>query len=416
MKIVALEAQNIKKLVAVEIRPDGNLVQITGKNGQGKTSVLDAIWWALAGARHIQATPIRKGENKAHIRLDLGELVVTRTFKEAKDGGFTTSIAVEDAAGGRFQSPQRMIDELLGALTFDPLGFARAAPEDQAAALRAFIPDFDFDAADAANRGDYDRRTEVNREAKRLRGQADAISVREGTPAETEPVADLQQRIEGAVASNATLASRIQRRADAEAQIDDLRAQATEAAERADELAEQLAAAGDLPVEIDVAGLKEELALAENRNREVGNRLARDGFLAEEAVAVKESGRLTEAMAARDRNKTEAVAAAKMPVEGISFGDGEVLLNGLPFNQASDAEQLRISLKIAMSMNPDLRVIRVRDGSLLDEESLALVAEMADADDYQVWIERVESSGKIGFVMEDGMVVGADDVPVKEGK
>lgn len=48
MKIIALQAENVKRLVAIEIRPDGNLVQITGKNGAGKTSVLDCIWWALA--------------------------------------------------------------------------------------------------------------------------------------------------------------------------------------------------------------------------------------------------------------------------------------------------------------------------------------------------------------------------------
>ena len=58
MKIVSLQAENIKKLVAVEIKPDGNMVQITGKNGHGKTSVLDAIWWALAGLSNVQAVPI----------------------------------------------------------------------------------------------------------------------------------------------------------------------------------------------------------------------------------------------------------------------------------------------------------------------------------------------------------------------
>src|SRR3989304_5887106 len=80
MKILKLTAENIKRLIAVEITPDGNLVQITGKNGAGKTSALDAIWWALAGTTHIQAQPIVKGENKARVRLDLGEIVVSSTI------------------------------------------------------------------------------------------------------------------------------------------------------------------------------------------------------------------------------------------------------------------------------------------------------------------------------------------------
>lgn len=60
MKIIKFRADNVKRLTAVEITPDGNMVQITGKNGQGKTSVLDAIWWALGGKENIQGQPIRK--------------------------------------------------------------------------------------------------------------------------------------------------------------------------------------------------------------------------------------------------------------------------------------------------------------------------------------------------------------------
>jgi hypothetical protein len=78
--------------------------------------------------------------------------------------------------------------------------------------------------------------------------------------------------------------------------------------------------------------------------------------------------------------------------------------NGLPFEQGSDAEQLRVSISIAMASNPKLRVIRIRDGSLLDENGLKLVAELAHEKDYQIWIERVDTTGSIGIVMEDGEV------------
>ena len=93
-----------------------------------------------------------------------------------------------------------------------------------------------------------------------------------------------------------------------------------------------------------------------------------------------------------------------MPVEGIEFGEDSVLLNGVPFEQASDAEQLRASVAIAMAANPKLRVIRIRDGSLLDDEAMQLLGTMATEADMQVWIERVDSSGRIGFVLEDGHV------------
>lgn len=57
-----------------------------------------------------------------------------------------------------------------------------------------------------------------------------------------------------------------------------------------------------------------------------------------------------------------------------------------------------------MAANPKLRVLRIRDGSLLDKKSLGLIAAMADDQDFQVWIEAVDTTGKVGIFMEDGAV------------
>ena len=81
-------------------------------------------------------------------------------------------------------------------------------------------------------------------------------------------------------------------------------------------------------------------------------------------------------------------------------------MNGVPFDQASDAEQLRVSTQIAIALNPQLRVIRIRDGSLLDDDAMKQLAEIADKNDFQIWIERVRSDDKVGFVIEDGHVKG----------
>ena len=136
MKIIALQAENIKRIVAIDIRPDTNVVQITGKNGQGKTSVLDAIWWCLAGAGKTQSQPIRKGNDEGYVTIDLGEMIVTRTFKINKDGETTSSLRVENKDGVKFSSPQAMLDKMLGDLTFDPLAFARMDAKKQFDTLR----------------------------------------------------------------------------------------------------------------------------------------------------------------------------------------------------------------------------------------------------------------------------------------
>jgi len=90
-----------------------------------------------------------------------------------------------------------------------------------------------------------------------------------------------------------------------------------------------------------------------------------------------------------------------MPIKGLSVDKDGVTYKGFPFSQLSDSEQLKVSMAIAMAVNPKLKVIRVRDGSLLDEENMKIIREMANNNDFQIWIERVEQ-GEVGFIIEDG--------------
>ncbi|MGB9903497.1 MAG: AAA family ATPase, partial [Desulfotomaculales bacterium] len=189
MKIIRLQAENIKKLKAVEIVPEGNVVKITGKNEQGKTSVLDAIWWALAGTKNIQEQPIRKGENKANVTLDLGDLIVTRTFTPT--GSY---LKVENKDGATFKSPQAMLDKLIGELTFDPLAFAKSDSKKQVETLLKVVkiqPDIerlkgianaDFEVSNNpiqtlnnAYKAVYDNRTLVNRQLETAKKMLDGI-------------------------------------------------------------------------------------------------------------------------------------------------------------------------------------------------------------------------------------------------
>lgn len=420
MKILQLQAENVKRLKAVSITPDGNIVEITGRNGQGKSSVLDAIWWALAGTSHIQAVPIRKGENEARIRLDLGDIKVTRTFKRQEDGTFPTKILVESADGARYPSPQRMLDSLLGALSFDPLGFTRMDGKDQLEALKRFVPGVDFDAIDKANKADFAKRTEVNREARTLRSQAAGISLPEDAPSERIDDAALVEELERAGEHN-TLVER--RRANREAFVAetermeargaDLRAQAQalyDQAVEAEALAagkrRQLAEAEQLPEPIDTLDLRQRIADAGRVNALIAQREQRDRIEAQATSVEAQAAALTKAIEERTAQRREAIAKAKMPVPGIGFGEDEILLDGIPFDQASSAEQLRTSVAIAIAMNPKLRVIRVQDGSLLDEDAMRILAEMAAAADYQVWIEVVQSGRSAAIVIEDGAVAG----------
>lgn len=425
MKIVSLIAENVKRLVAVEIKPDGNLVEITGRNGQGKTSVLDSIMWAIEGARHIQAEPIRKGADSARIRLDLGEIIVQRNFY--RDEGRPTSLTVMAADGQPFRSPQGMLDALLGALSFDPLAFARMKPKDQFDALRKFVPGVNFAQITLDNKDDEERRTSVGRLRDQAKGAAAtaAIGLPPDLPEEPVDEGTLATKLEEAGQANTMLA---RQRSD----LETLRAEAHGAQqlahtlaneaqqlrERADDLdqrsrvqadlVEQLLIKidniGEIPANEDTRAIVKQLADARATNMKIRQRDESRRHSLNWQKLDAEWKALSKKIADRNEAKRQAIAAAKMPVEGIGFGEDCILLNGLPFEQASDAEQLTASVSIAMATSPKLRVIRIRDGSLLDEKAMQLLGELADRNDMQVWVERVDSTGQIGFVIEDGHV------------
>jgi hypothetical protein len=353
-----------------------------------------------------------------------------------------------------------MLDALLGELSFDPLAFTRMDKREQFDVLRRFVPDFDFAAADAANKADYDRRTEINRQAKDARTLAAGILVPEGAPTERIDEAALVDELQRAGDHNAQLETRKAGRETAAAKIIELRgladsveshtassvqakraacaatvadlerqiealterirstkdqsetdianlqsgASATAAAHRknADELQDKIDSAPPLPTPIDTAAVRAQLDGAKETNAIILAAELRAQHVARAEALEAQAAALTKAREDREAAKHAAIAAANLPVDGITFGDGEILLASVPFDQASDAEQLRASIAIAMASNPKLRVIRVRDGSLLDTDALKLLADMADERDYQVWVERVSSDGKVGFVLEDG--------------
>lgn len=427
MKIVSLQAENIKKLKAVEIKPSGEIVTIAGRNGQGKTSVLDSIWWALAGTSHIQIQPIRQGQKKARIKLDLGELIVERKFSESG-----STLVVENTDGARFPSPQKMLDALLGALSFDPLAFARMDPKKQFDELRQIAHvEIDLDSLDRLNSADYAKRTEVNREAKAKKAQADGIVLPDKLPAkpidESTMIDEIEkagqrsleiQRIENANEAHRQAAIRYRNEAlKLDARVRELTTQivqAQNAMQVALDAADQADAdvTKELPAPIDVSEIRKKLEQAKTVNADIAKRTERDEILKEHATLLKQSEAITETMNDRLKIKMDALAAAEMPIAGLGLGEGCVTFNGVPLEQSSSAEQLRVSLAIAMAANPKLRVIRITDGSLLDEDSLAAIAEIAKAEDYQVWIERVDSTGKVGIVIDDGAVVAVNEEAV----
>ncbi len=395
MHIKQLTIENFLRISVVDITPDGNIVYITGHNGEGKTSVLNAIWVALSNPRYSEIPkPVKEGEEKAIITLDLNKYLITRTFTEKEDGTKTV-LKVEGAEGAQFLSPQKLLDTLIGALTFDPLAFIGMKGKDQVEMLLKLAGgEIDIEALDSARQNAYDQKTSVNQSVKTL-------SAARGEEPEKLEKTDL---------------SKIQKDMEVSSKLrEDVRVQANRAQVLVDEITERQEKLDNINSWLEKAKLaittykpydelKAKLDLGIENNQKVGDwekwEQAGDDIVTYSDKANEYTNKIDEI----DEKKKTAIAALEFPYPGLSFGEGGVVYNKIPLKQASKAEQIRVSLAIAMALNPKLRVIRIEDGSLLDEKNLKLIHELAVEKDYQVWIERVASAGESGILIEDGMV------------
>lgn len=422
MKITELRAENFKRLKLVRITPGGDpVITVTGKNGAGKSSVLDAVLVALAGKRAMPSKPVRKGEAGGSITLRLGDkFVVHRSFTDAD-----SSLTVTSADGAKYSSPQALLDDLVGAISFDPLAFSRLKPRDQYDELLKTVKlDVDVDKLKALNAEDYAARTTHLQRQRDLEGAAKAVEVPDGTPDEPVDEQALVRELKEVGERNGELNNRRSRREQLAGEVRQLKERETELIRQAEGLeakanvlrqdaqalagrrtviSDKLSNAAPLPENEDTQPAMQKIAEARAINLLVAQKRR-----CAEALAAAEEQRLfavtlTERRDARSRQIVEALMKVELPA-GVTLGDGELLLNGLPLDQASEAERLRLSVAVAMAANPTLRVLRVREGSVLDEDGLKLLEELAVAGDYQVWLERVDSSGQCGIVMIDGEV------------
>ena len=409
MKIISLESENVKRLKAVRIKPDGSLVQIVGINGAGKSSVLDSIMFALAGGSTIPEKPIREGEEKAKVVVDLGDIKVTRTWT-AND---KTYLTVETKEGAKYPSPQALLDKLTGRLSFDPLDFARMEARKQAETLRQLVG-IDFAALDNERQEYYEERQSVNRALRDLEGQLKNLPEVEA-PDEEVNVVELSQKHAEAVTlknSNDLKRNNVGRELKVNEMYRGTVRDVEETLRRAQAVLEEhscklFVLQGEIETlkDPDIQGILSALQTVEATNKLVRQKRQRSEVDISKTKVVLKSARLTEQIITIDEKKQAQLAQAKFPVPGLSFNESGVTYNGIPFSQASSAEQLRVSVAMGLALNPKIRVILIRDGSLLDEDNLKIIGEMAEANDSQVWVERVSDGGKVGIVISDGEVI-----------
>lgn len=397
MRIVKLLAENYKRLKAVSIDANRDTITISGANAQGKSSVLDAIWAALQNpGKDIVPKPIRDGEDKARIVIELDGLIVERVITESG-----TRLEVSNSTDHSvLRTPQAVLDKLLGS-NLDPLVFMSLGDKAQAdVLLEACGLKSELESLDAQRKQAYDERTFVNRRLKEVQARMPAVEPKKVEKVDTAALMAELTAVEQTERAHVGALELVKNR---QSVVDTLTEQLQAAMER---LVEAETALANAPAIVDAAPVREKLRNADTTNAAAAAYAEFTTLSAERKDLQAKSDACSKELAELDEAKQTALANAHLAVDGLGVNEGVVELNGVPIKQASTSEQLRLCVAVAAATIPKdgIRVIRISNGSVLDSAGMAVIEQMARELDFQAWIEVVDETGKVGVVIEDGQV------------
>lgn len=415
VKLIGLKIKSFNRIEVAEMRFSGDgLVALSGRNGHGKSSALDALAWAFGGPRAVPATtsPIRHGAKSADV------VVETSTFRlERRQTASGNRFAMTGKDGSDIKSSQAALDAMYSALTFDPLAFARMRPAEQRAALISALGlEDELAAIEAERKRAFDERTIAGRQLKAARVQFEALPTPDPfTPAEEVSAAELVTQIREAQAL-------AEKRAEWDRDVDLCRMKVTMARQAMTKLRAELAeleenvpgleadvdnssTARDAITVPDVDALQKQLDTIEQTNRDARAAKAWRERRAELETVEREHQALDAAVEGFETARKRLIAGARLPVDGLEIHEDGLSLSGVPLGQASTAETIRLGCAVAVAQDPQLRVLRIAEGSLLDADTRAAIDEMAREHGFLILAEMVANSpsGEPGEIwIEDG--------------
>lgn len=438
-KIIRFTAENVKKIKAIEIFPEdlNNVVIITGKNAQGKSSVIESLWMALAGFKYPQPVNNTKTEDEeSYVEIELEDLIIRRHWTSNEKSYL--NVLTKD--GAKYPSPQAMLDKMKGAISLDPVEFMMIGRFDKGEQKQVeyLIKALNLNTKtyDIKYKVLYDERQVINRDLTKFKSilkelpepevnlPDKEISVLEITGEMQRAIEHNQtktrtgnlalqaledsrrkmndaNRIEADIQSKHELIKKLQNEINAldktkityMQQSNDLKLRSEELYKQAENIAL-----------IDIDNFQMQINEAEKTNQKIRARNKRTEIEAEADELFAESEKKTGEMEEIKRQKAELISRANFPIEGLTYDENGIFVNGIPLVQLSESEQFRFSALISMVANPDLKVIATKHGSIFDEEKLALLIEMIKEKDYQIWIERVDENKLPAVIIEEGKV------------
>lgn len=411
VKINELLIENVKRVKAVQFEPSADgLTIIGGRNGQGKTSVLDAIAWALGGNNYKPSVPERDGAlvpPNLHIELSNG-LIVERKGKNS-------TLKVTDPEGNK--SGQQLLNEFVSTMALDLPKFINGSDKDKADSLLKILGIGDVLALlDTKENQLYAQRTEVGRIADRKKKAADEMPMYPNVPKEPVSATELIKQQQEILARNGENERKRQDAARYEQMLAETQI-AFDEAKAALQKAEQdcltaRKSAEDLHDE-STAELEKNLAEIEALNIKIRANSTKEAAEIEANNLQQEYDGLTEQIESVREERNKLLDSAELPLPGLSVKDGKLIYNNMPWDGMSGSDQLKVATAIVRKLNPQCGFVLMDKLEQMDLETLQEFGAWLKQEGLQVIATRVSTGDECSIIIEDGMVKG-DTEAVKE--
>lgn len=412
VKILCFSAGNFKALKAFycEPKPEG-LTVIGGDNGAGKSSCLDALAFAVGGAKYRPSHPKREGavgDTTLHVDLSNGITVERK--------GKNLSLTVTDREGARHG--QELLDAFISNIAIDLPKFYNASPKDKAHMILETLG-IEEKLAELAKREKekYDTRTVVGREADRKQKAAEDMPWHEDAPEEPVSVADLIKQQQEILSRNGIRAEHKRNLESYKAKVADIDSRVKALLGEKDELLNKIndvqCAVSNDGEEESTAELEAQIANFEETNRKVAENAERTRRLEEADALSDQRDALTKEIEEVRAERLALLKDADFPLDGLSVNDaGELVYNGQPWDCMSGSQQLIVSCAIASRVNPTCRFVLMDKLEQLDLDTLKEFDAWLRTQDLQCIATRVSTGGECSLIIEDGCVKEGEKKPV----